>query len=261
MNVKEVIASSRANGLYLTSMFYVSKKPCKRGHRDLRYVSSGECRECRRLWKQEHREKINKEQNLKRLKQRLAPIQKERRKELRSRNMSAVRRYNKDHGTKFVPFVLHVPWIPLSDEATIGDHGELLVRCYKCGEQFPPNRNDVYHRRAVFLGTAPGEGNFYCSDTCKTSCPVFGKVGFNFRRKKRKPKQRVAYRARSCNNKTLKQLQCDEAGHNHCERCGDIIDVELHHTLPVAKFGPEAISPSGHILLCKRCHILLHKTC
>ena len=61
---------------------------------------------------------------------------------------------------------------------------------------------------------------------------------------------------------SLKQIQCDEnSGQSHCERCGDFIDVELHHTLLISQYGKDAINSSGHILLCAGCHIDLHSKC
>lgn len=50
-------------------------------------------------------------------------------------------------------------------------------------------------------------------------------------------------------------------GQRCCERCDDIIDVELHHTLEIQSHGEAAVNSAGHILLCAGCHVGLHAGC
>ena len=67
---------------------------------------------------------------------------------------------------------------------------------------------------------------------------------------------------RNCQNDMLKQSQCDDnLNQSYCEKCGDFIDVELHHTLLVSKYGKDSINSAGHILLCPGCHVGLHGKC
>jgi hypothetical protein len=149
----------------------------------------------------------------------------------------------------------------LTDEAWYID-GKVVVICKLCGEKFNPFNWQVANRLSSINGTLTGEHNFYCSDSCKDACPVY-----RFQPKCVDPRSNLyitkldIVEARACQTDHLKQLQCDEYGHNFCEKCGDIIDVELHHTLPVSKHGREAINSSGHILLCAGCHSDLHSEC
>jgi 5-methylcytosine-specific restriction endonuclease McrA len=83
---------------------------------------------------------------------------------------------------------------------------------------------------------------------------------------KDKPRENVAKetkrKPRYCFVKTLKQLQCDNNnGQSYCEKCGDFIDVELHHTILVSENPKEAINPATHMLLCAGCHTNLHAEC
>lgn len=129
------------------------------------------------------------------------------------------------------------------------DAGHLIVPCYKCGKYFAPTNSAAQAYIQAFKGDQPGERNLYCSDRCKQTCSVFGQSPY----RSHLPPSDIK-KARSCQTNHLKLIQCDEDGHTHCEKCGDIIDVELHHTLPVAEYGLDSISSAGHILLCWRCH-------
>jgi 5-methylcytosine-specific restriction endonuclease McrA len=144
------------------------------------------------------------------------------------------------------------------DQAELDQAGYVTVSCKHCRNRFTPTYTAVVSRVKSIEGKAQcrGDNNFYCSDECKNSCPIFGfktAKQIDPRSKLYVPKTEAEF-ARKCQTNHLKQLQCDEYGHNFCERCGDIIDVELHHTLEVSKNGEKAISSAGHILLCWRCH-------
>lgn len=143
---------------------------------------------------------------------------------------------------------------PVEDEST----GHLLVTCTNCKKLFTPTRSQVGNRLSALSRDYRGESNFYCADECRESCTLYN---FSPERHYDPRLTREGNRARSCQTDSLKQLQCDEVGHNYCERCGDIVDVELHHTHPVAQFKNEAINSAGHMLLCLHCHKELHSSC
>lgn len=150
--------------------------------------------------------------------------------------------------------------IPTTDKPLFSDN-KLTVLCKQCAIRFQPTNLCVANRIQAYK-TVGVENNFYCSDKCKDSC-----VLFNFHPNQIDPRSKLAIHkteqqtARNCQTDHLKQLQCDEVGHNYCERCGDIIDVELHHTLPINHYGKDAINSAGHILLCPGCHVELHEEC
>jgi len=147
----------------------------------------------------------------------------------------------------------HCSRLPPDDKAEM-INGVLHVVCTKCGKKFAPTRQAVASRLYLLKSTGR-DPKFYCSDNCKNSCPIYrSRPDIELREIK-------TSNARKCVNRALKELQCDEFGHNYCEKCGDIIDVELHHTAPISEFGDSAISSAGHILLCARCHMTLHSKC
>lgn len=153
--------------------------------------------------------------------------------------------------------------IPQTDSPEESSSGLIMVSCKGCGVHFIPTRTEIGGRIRAFEGRASGatEMNFYCSDKCKISCPVFGAKTTQPDPRLRMPLTK-SQAVRSCQTKALKQIQCDHNdGQSFCEKCGDFIDVELHHTLPVSEFGLDAIAPSGHILLCAGCHTSIHAGC
>ena len=151
--------------------------------------------------------------------------------------------------------------LPQADNPLVIDE-IVTVICKNCGKRIVPTLAQVKARIGAINGRVRGEANFYCGDECKNSCPLYG-----FKPSQIDPRSRLyvekseQQETRLCQTKVLKHLQCDSHGYNYCERCGDIIDVELHHTLTVAKYGKEAVSNAGHILLCAGCHVELHNSC
>ena len=152
--------------------------------------------------------------------------------------------------------------IPLSDAPKFINN-VITVTCKKCNKRYAPTYSQISSRIQA-LKTIGGESNFYCSDICKNSCDIYrfkACIQTDVRSEKR-VKERVAKKVRACQDKSLKQSQCDEnLNQSYCEKCGDFIDIELHHTLPIAQYGKEAVNSSGHILLCAGCHVKLHNEC
>lgn len=142
-------------------------------------------------------------------------------------------------------------------------NGLLQVECKNCGKYFNPTYAQLTARAHTIVGKhSKGEANFYCSDKCKMSCPLYG---FNYS-KMVDPRSRLyiprqdKMEARRCQQQVRKvflESQLDESGHNFCEKCGSETpakDLQLHHTKPVSVFGKESIDASTQLLVCKICH-------
>jgi 5-methylcytosine-specific restriction endonuclease McrA len=148
------------------------------------------------------------------------------------------------------------------DKLVIGDKpenrdGRLFVACKQCRKSFQPTRKQCHHRIEK-IRSLTGESNFYCSETCKTSCDIFHVSKL---RKSQRPK---AQKDRACATPVKRGLQisqCEEFGYTFCERCGDTIDTDLHHTNKIANSGKDVNNPAGMMLLCFNCHTELHRTC
>lgn len=149
--------------------------------------------------------------------------------------------------------------IPPNIEAVLKDD-KIEVKCASCGVFFSPTPRSIAYAKLAYENS--GGSWLYCSDVCKSACPVFG-----FRPSSTDPRSKLYVpktardEARRCQTNHLKQQQCSQHGYTFCEKCGDIIDVELHHTQTVAKSGKDAINSAGHMLLCAGCHTEVHREC
>lgn len=153
--------------------------------------------------------------------------------------------------------------VPIVDSPKVDDCGFITVECYKCHKRFRPKRRFILNRIGAFEGRLNVERNLYCSRSCKATCQTYGflpGIQIDPRSKIYTPPTE-SQRARAAQTDKLKKAQCQEVGHNYCERCGDIIDVELHHTLPVSKYGLESVDHDSHMLLCPGCHVKMHREC
>lgn len=183
--------------------------------------------------------------------------------EYRQNNREIINKKLKIHRSSKAKYTSYEHKLPITDKATLGNDDILMVTCKNCTNLFCPTNREVDARLQAVKGNYPGESNFYCSDKCKQTCKLY-----NFNPRSIDPEssshisKEVKSHARACQTDHLKQLQIDVSGYNYCEKCGNEKSViDLHHTLEVAKYGLEAISSAGHILLCKECHRELTSMC
>lgn len=174
----------------------------------------------------------------------------------REHRQEAIRK-TKEHNKSLAMFDTYGSKL-LTEDYPTNNKGELLVKCKKCGKLFRPTNLQCKARIAAITSTNKGESHFYCSNNCKKSCDIYGsqKVPKSLRSKRET--------ARSCQQtakRALKANQCDEAGYNYCEKCGDIIPSDLHHTIPIMGIADNHTDHAGMMLLCPGCHTKLHSTC
>lgn len=143
------------------------------------------------------------------------------------------------------------------------NRNDLEAECYYCRKFFTPTFDEVRHKIYSSEGKGMVWKSLFCSDECKQKCPTYR---FNTlrqidpRSKLYVPKTE-AQEARACQTDHLKQIQIDQFGENFCEKCNKKGSVDLHHTLEIAKHGKDAINSASHILLCKECHVNIHRSC
>ena len=152
----------------------------------------------------------------------------------------------------------------ITDNPRFDNKEYITVKCYFCGKQFRPNYGNICRRIRGVNGSIRGESNFYCSKVCRSKCPTYHFNPY----KQIDPRSKLyipkteAQKARAAQTDKLKKEQCKEYGYNYCERCGDIIiSPDLHHTLPVAEYGMDAVNEDSHLILCPGCHMELHREC
>lgn len=165
-----------------------------------------------------------------------------------SENKERVQEYSKKARNSICKYELYKDRLVVDDAPTKGDNGELLVRCKFCGKMFAPTIAAANNRVYAILGQVRGEMNFYCSDECKSSCPVYLKKIDPFRKKdspERDPMWAYAVKARD--------------GHK-CIKCGETKNLRAHHIDPVG-LVPELVNDIDNgVTLCEKCHREVHRT-
>lgn len=126
------------------------------------------------------------------------------------------------------------------------------IRCAYCGKWYSPTNLEIKNRCRGLVTTSGGEGNIYCSESCKQACPVFKKVSWPDGFKKASSREVNPY---------TRQLCFEKDGYT-CQKCGangSKIQLHCHHikTYTLNKILGNDID--NVITLCKACHKTVHK--
>lgn len=138
------------------------------------------------------------------------------------------------------------------------DSNVLEVKCTYCGRWFVPEIWNVYNRIKYLQGKYLSEYKFYCSDSCKKECPIYGKHAELLMRED-------AIRAGRLNwielnrevQPELRQLVLKRDNYT-CQKCGSIEHLHCHHILPVSIEPIESADVDNCITYCKECHKKAH---
>lgn len=126
--------------------------------------------------------------------------------------------------------------------------GVLEVKCSLCLQWFVPKRTQVIQRVQFIKGNVDRENRFYCSDKCKTECPVFYKH-----------KYQAGHNVRKSRNITdvgelkLWSQEVLKRANYTCEICGESAE-HAHHIQPKKLVPGLALDPENGLALCKKCH-------
>ena len=122
----------------------------------------------------------------------------------------------------------------------------LGINCKHCNRIFVPNASTVINRIRSINTLNNGENNFYCSDTCKKTCSIFG----------RRVKHKVFKPSRQKDWSTLVK---DRDRHT-CQICGVAgTKMVAHHIDPVVCNPIESADIDNGITLCTGCDKKVHK--
>lgn len=137
------------------------------------------------------------------------------------------------------------------------DNALLQVKCTYCGRWFNPTNAMVLHRLGGIKGTrhSKSDANFYCSDSCKEACPVFGQKFY--------PKDFQNNSPREVQPELRKMVL--ERDNWICQKCGkskeEFLELELHchHIFPLNEDPICSADIDNCETLCKECHRWIHK--
>lgn len=131
--------------------------------------------------------------------------------------------------------------------------GYMEVKCAMCEKYFIPTNGQVQSRVQGLNGTSSGENRFYCSDSCKDACSVFG------RRKYPKGFKKPSNREFEKEFRTM-ILERDNYTCQVCNKQFDKKHLQAHHVTPVVCSPMGQVDIDNGICVCKECHINLHLT-
>lgn len=129
---------------------------------------------------------------------------------------------------------------------------ELLgVECTYCKELFVPSMSSVCGRLTAITKLYKGEANFYCSESCKQTCPTYGRSKY--------PKDfKLQEDYRSLQSQWAVMVK--ERDSYTCRKCNAQEDVMYaHHIDPVINNPVESADIANGITLCKACHKKAHQ--
>ena len=138
--------------------------------------------------------------------------------------------------------------LTIDDKPERDSEGYLIVACKYCKKMFKPTRSQARCRINALNNFNLGESNFYCSQECKTDCPVYARTLY----RKGEFSERLPSGSAFFKESVLKRDNFE------CQICGNIDDLQVHHIVPVAKSPLESDDIDNGITLCKECHIKAH---
>lgn len=134
------------------------------------------------------------------------------------------------------------------------------VRCKHsdCRKWFKPVNGQLNGRITAIekperksIGT---EHNFYCSDKCKHSCPLYNLHSDPFERKEVSGNTPTQYELSIWSDEVLKQ-QFEQYGYNFCTKCQGKENLASHHIDPKKLEPFYALDPDNGVVFCRDCHL------
>jgi hypothetical protein len=140
------------------------------------------------------------------------------------------------------------------------DPNVLEVRCTHCGKWFIPKLFMVYNRIQCINGNHKGEQRFYCSEYCKSACPIYHKSPETLMKEDAVRAGRLKWLEldREVQHELRKMVL--ERDNYTCRKCGSKDKpLHCHHIEPVAINPIESADMDNCITLCEDCHRETHK--
>lgn len=127
----------------------------------------------------------------------------------------------------------------------------LEVKCAYCGRWLQPTNSSVRNRLTAIITVGAGEHRFYCSGSCKMSCPTYGQRKYPKSFKKATSREVVPL---------LRQLVLERDNYT-CQKCGattETAQLHVHHEKSYMLNKMMANDPDNCITFCKDCHKKVH---
>ena len=141
------------------------------------------------------------------------------------------------------------------------DKSVLQVKCIYCGRWMIPTISGVNNRMQILKGSEflRGEHRFYCSDRCKSSCPIYGKspeqlMKADAVRAGRDPWWEMVREVQP----ELRQMVFERDDWT-CVKCGSNEQLHCHHMEGIRWEPLESADMDRCMTVCKDCHNEIHQ--
>jgi len=147
---------------------------------------------------------------------------------------------------------------PEEKEIQVHCKNHLCPNSKEQGGWFTPTSQQMKTRRDWLVNEGKDLCYFYCSQKCKSNCPIYHSKGSDPLKDTKLPYTQAE---KDIFNKEVLERQRKEDGYNFCEICYSIKDLHVHHEKPVKTHPLLALDPDNGIVLCENCHYKYgHKT-
>jgi len=179
----------------------------------------------------------------------------------RKANKESISKCEKKYKQTIAKFSVYAVQLYWAEKVNKKFNGELLVCCAYCGKTYTPTVSETQSRVKALNGKGTGECRFYCSKSCKQTCPTY--------------RQRTLWKGQ--NDEDEKRLGTSrevdawfrqfvlETDNWTCQKCRVSKDedselvLHVHHLKGVAQHPMLQNDIDNAITLCKKCHKELHK--
>jgi len=164
--------------------------------------------------------------------------------------------YRKEYNNSKVNYDTYALQISYAEKVkNIG--GFLQVRCTYCGKWYFPTNLSVQHRIRALNSSDGAECRLYCSEECKSVCPIFHKHKFQ---------EEHPMKNESSSREVQPELRqmVFERDEYTCIRCGkqqsdlDIV-LHCHHMEGIQQNPIESADMDMCVTVCRDCHEEIHK--
>ena len=171
-------------------------------------------------------------------------------------NLSIEDSYTKSNIASYETYASQLDWAEWVEKETIGSLITFKVLCTYCGQAFIPTLDQVIVRSYYLKGLGRPEGRFYCGNTCKAACPIFGQQKF--------PKghnKTLEATSREVQRELRQLVLARDEWICQYGACGKTVhDAELHcHHFEGINLNPiESADMDMCITFCKKHHLKVH---
>jgi 5-methylcytosine-specific restriction endonuclease McrA len=139
------------------------------------------------------------------------------------------------------------------------DENILEVKCAYCGKWYVPSLSSLWNRLEYLKGNYKNELRLYCSEHCKSVCPLYNKTPEALMKEDAVRAGRLGWLELNREVQLELRQMVLKRDEYECVKCGSEGSLHCHHILPVAINPLLSADVDNCITLCEKCHKEVHK--